>query len=100
LPVHAVGGRSSLESDFSSDADGESDYSNTMLYTGRTFDPAIGLYYYRHRVFHPQLGRFNNRESPALSFMSPLSPSQLGERGTKVDFCTRERRASSRRFHR
>ena len=44
-----------LDSDFSSDADGQSDYSNTTLYTGRTFDPAIGLYYYRHRVYHPRL---------------------------------------------
>ncbi|MFW6169696.1 MAG: hypothetical protein ACODAD_04335, partial [Planctomycetota bacterium] len=34
-----------LDGDFSSDADGKSDYNNTTLYTGRTFDPAIGLYY-------------------------------------------------------
>lgn len=51
-----------LDSDFSSDADGKSDYSNTTLYTGRTFDPAIGLYYYRHRVYHPRLGRFVSRD--------------------------------------
>jgi len=80
-----------LDSDFSSDADGDSDYGNTTLYTGRTFDPAIGLYYYRHRAYHPRLGRFNNRESPALSFMSPLAPSQLGARGDKGGFLyTRE----------
>ena len=46
-----------LDSDFSSDADGDSDYHNTTLYTRRTFDPAIGLYCYRHRIYHPQLGR-------------------------------------------
>ena len=46
----------------SSTADGDSDYNNTTLYTGQTFDPAIGLYYYRHRVYHAQLGLFVSRD--------------------------------------
>jgi len=56
-----------LDSDFSSDADGQSDYTNTTLYTGRTFDPAIGLYYYRHRVYHPQLADWRPLRGPCLT---------------------------------
>ncbi|MGM0491191.1 MAG: RHS repeat-associated core domain-containing protein, partial [Planctomycetota bacterium] len=29
--------------------------------TGHAFDPATGLYYYRHRIYHSQLGRFVSR---------------------------------------
>jgi len=51
-----------LDSGFFGDADGESDSSNTTLYTGRTFDRAIGPHYYRHRICHAQLGRFVSRD--------------------------------------
>jgi RHS repeat-associated protein len=31
---------------------------NTYLFQGRTYEPESGLYYYRHRYLHPELGRF------------------------------------------
>ena len=31
---------------------------NPYLYTGREYDDETGLYYYRARYYHPQLGRF------------------------------------------
>jgi len=51
-----------LDADFSSDADGLSDYGNTTLYTGRELDPATGLYYYRARFYHAGLGTFVGRD--------------------------------------
>jgi RHS repeat-associated protein len=36
----------------------ESRVKNTYLFHGRTFDPISGLYYYRARYLHPELGRF------------------------------------------
>jgi RHS repeat-associated protein len=36
----------------------ESRVQNTYLFHGRTFDPISGLYYYRARYLHPELGRF------------------------------------------
>ena len=35
-----------------------SDYSNPYMFTGRRFDDETGLYYYRARMYHPELGRF------------------------------------------
>jgi RHS repeat-associated protein len=52
-----------LDSDFSADADGISDYANVALYTGRTLDVATGLMYYRARYYHSELGRFVGRDS-------------------------------------
>lgn len=34
---------------------------NRHIYTGREIDPETGLYYYRARHYHPQLGRFMQR---------------------------------------
>ncbi len=51
-----------LDADFTADADGISDYANTTLYTGREFDEATGLYYYRARYYHAGLGRFILRD--------------------------------------
>jgi RHS repeat-associated protein len=31
-------------------------------YTGQTFDPESGLYYYKRRYYHPTLGRFSSRD--------------------------------------
>jgi RHS repeat-associated protein len=35
---------------------------NEFLYTGRRLDPETGLYQYRHRYYHAQLGRFLTRD--------------------------------------
>lgn len=32
------------------------------IYTGREYDPETGLYYYRARYYHPDLGRFLSRD--------------------------------------
>ncbi len=51
-----------LDADFTDDADGVSDYDNTTLYTGREYDPETGLYYYRARYYHAELGKFIGRD--------------------------------------
>ncbi len=51
-----------LDADFTDDADGVSDYNNTTLYTGREYNPETGLYYYRARYYHAELGRFIGRD--------------------------------------
>ena len=38
------------------------DYDWDILYTGRQYDSETGLYQYRNRYYHPQLGRFINRD--------------------------------------
>jgi RHS repeat-associated protein len=35
-----------------------SDYNNPYMFTGRRLDYETGLYYYRARMYHPDLGRF------------------------------------------
>jgi RHS repeat-associated protein len=37
-------------------------FDNPYTFTGRRFDSETGLYYYRHRLFHAQLGRFVTRD--------------------------------------
>ena len=51
-----------LDADFSDDADGVSDVENPYTYTGRRFDDETGLYYYRNRYYHAELGRFVSRD--------------------------------------
>jgi len=51
-----------LDADFTDDADGVSDYNNTTLYSGREYNPETGLYYYRGRYYHAELGRFIGRD--------------------------------------
>lgn len=41
---------------------GSWDSDNEFLYTGRRLDPETGLYQYRERYYHSQLGRFINRD--------------------------------------
>ncbi|MGB6873839.1 MAG: hypothetical protein WBE46_06875, partial [Dehalococcoidia bacterium] len=45
-----------LDADWSSDADGKSDYDNNILYCGYYYDWETGLYHVRNRYYHPQLG--------------------------------------------
>ncbi|MDZ7616772.1 MAG: RHS repeat-associated core domain-containing protein, partial [Patescibacteria group bacterium] len=40
----------------------ESAHDNTTLYTGREFDSETGLYYYRARYYHAELGQFVSRD--------------------------------------
>lgn len=35
---------------------------NPVTYTGRRLDPETGMYYYRHRIYHAELGRFLTRD--------------------------------------
>jgi RHS repeat-associated protein len=51
-----------MEPDFSLDANNTSDVSNPYTYTGRRLDFESGLYYYRHRYYSAQLGRFITRD--------------------------------------
>ena len=44
------------------DGDGVPDDGNEMLFQGRRRDPETGLYYYRNRMYHAQLGRFLQRD--------------------------------------
>lgn len=39
-----------------------SDIGNTIMFTGREYDYATGLYHYRARALHPQLGRFMQKD--------------------------------------
>ncbi len=41
---------------------GASSYAVEYTYTGRRLDGETGLYYYRHRMYHAQLGRFCSRD--------------------------------------
>jgi RHS repeat-associated protein len=33
-------------------------YGNPYMFTGREYDPCVGIYYYRARYYHPSIGRF------------------------------------------
>ena len=43
-----------------------SSYANAYTYTGRQLDTETGLYYYRARCLHAQLGRFCEQGSDLL----------------------------------
>lgn len=51
-----------LDPDFSDDTNNVSDFDNPYTYTGRRFDSETGLYQYRNRYYHAQLGRFVSRD--------------------------------------
>ena len=45
-----------LDADFSEDADGKSDYDNSILFAGYYHDWETGLYHVRNRYYHTRLG--------------------------------------------
>jgi len=45
-----------LDADFSADADGKSDYDNSILFAGYYRDNETGLYHVRNRYYHTQVG--------------------------------------------
>jgi RHS repeat-associated protein len=51
-----------LDANFADDADGKTDIGNLITYTGREYDAETGLFHYRHRYYHAQLGRFLSRD--------------------------------------
>jgi len=57
--------------DGSLDPDQASDFNNDLLFAGYRFDPESGLYYCRLRMYHPELGRFMQRDP--LGFIDGLS---------------------------
>ncbi len=58
----AYGVTTVLDAGFTLDADNVSDVASPHTYTGRQFDSETGLYYYRARYYHAQLGRFIARD--------------------------------------
>jgi RHS repeat-associated protein len=58
----AFGRAKVLDADFSADADGASDFGWEYRYTGRRYDLATGLYHYRNRPYHAELGCFLGRD--------------------------------------
>jgi RHS repeat-associated protein len=49
-------------SDWSEDADNTSDWDNELFFAGYRFDSETGLYHVRHRMYHPTLGRWIQRD--------------------------------------
>jgi RHS repeat-associated protein len=37
-------------------------YNNRYMFTGREYDPNVGIYYYRARYYHPTIGRFMQKD--------------------------------------
>jgi RHS repeat-associated protein len=51
-----------LDANFTPDGDNLSDFANPYTYTARRLDAETGLYQYRNRYYHAQLGRFVSRD--------------------------------------
>jgi len=57
------GKSTTLDPDFTPDADNTSDYAWEYRFTSREFDPETGLHYFRARYYHDGLGRFIGNRS-------------------------------------
>jgi RHS repeat-associated protein len=62
-----------LNSTFSALAVQQSQIGNGTTYTGRDYDSATGLYFYRSRYFHPALGCFLSRDPAGYGTTEGLS---------------------------
>jgi RHS repeat-associated protein len=62
-----------------------SSYANAYTYTGRQLDAETGLYYYRHRSYHSQLGRFASRDSIAYEAGINLVAYAANAPGVRID---------------
>lgn len=58
----AYGELSVLDPGWGQDANGASDFGNSYTFTCRRVDTETGMYHYRNRSYHVQLGRFVNRD--------------------------------------
>jgi RHS repeat-associated protein len=56
-----------LDGSFTVLATQQSQIGNSVTFTGRAFDAECGLYFYRHRTYHPQLGSFLSRDPLAYA---------------------------------
>ena len=63
-----------LDANFAADSDGLSDMANDVTFTGQRFDAESALMLYRHRYYHPVLGRFCSRDP-------------IGYEGSKSNLC-------------
>ncbi len=57
--------------DWTTDADGLSDYDNEILYAGYRYDPETAMYQVRNRYYHPSLGRWLSRD--ALEYFDAMN---------------------------
>ena len=83
------GGVVFLNSSFTPLTAQQSQIGNSLLFTGRPYDVESGLYYYRWRYYHAQLGTFGSRD--ALAYVDGLSlydayftPNGLDPSGLKI----------------
>jgi RHS repeat-associated protein len=59
--LHGASDKDGAVTEWEVDAPG-SDYANEILYSGYRYDAETGLYHARHRVYHPTLGRWLQRD--------------------------------------
>ena len=50
------------DEEWSTDPNNASDYENEILFCGYRYDPETALYHVRHRMYHPTLGRWLQRD--------------------------------------
>jgi len=60
--VTVLDGETDSQTDWATDANGESDVDNEILYCGYRYDPETVLYHVRNRYYHPTLGRWITRD--------------------------------------